>query len=302
VRHFAPTTCELKIEAEEWLAQEYRDIQTAKAAVRSALHSGKQPRFEWLSPKERLAEATEVTRETISEYGKRYIEQRDLKTRTRIHYTNLLEKHIVPKLGDIVVSNLRPAMVRSWYATTLKDKPVMRSHAYQLLHAICATAISDELLSANPCQIEKAMSVKRTRETVVPDIDSLAMIADRIEPKFKALVLISSWCGLRFDEAIELCRKDISDGCEIITIARVVTHRARQDGETKADRCIVDTPKSGKPRTGSCRRRFGATFNRTCIPTWIVILNRCCSCPFAVAATSPTALCVTLSVMPASRT
>ncbi|MCW1820609.1 N-terminal phage integrase SAM-like domain-containing protein [Mycobacterium senegalense] len=52
------------------------------------------------------------------------------------HYTNLLEKHIAPKLGNVVVSNLKPALIRDWYARTLTDKPAMRAHAYQLLHAI----------------------------------------------------------------------------------------------------------------------------------------------------------------------
>jgi hypothetical protein len=45
---------------------------------------------------------------------------------------------------------------RTWYATALADKPILRRHAYQLLHAICATAVGGELLSRNPCMIEGA--------------------------------------------------------------------------------------------------------------------------------------------------
>jgi integrase len=53
-------------------------------------------------------------------------------------------------------------------------------------------------------------------------------------------VLITAWCGLRWGEVTELQRRDIGDGCEVISVARGVTHRAGV--------CRVDTPKSGKVR------------------------------------------------------
>ncbi|MEZ0384794.1 tyrosine-type recombinase/integrase [Mycobacterium sp. pW045] len=241
MRHFAPNTFERKMDAEEWLANERRGIETAIAQVRS----GKTPRLDWVSPKQReLAIAAMLEQDkTLEEYAKQWIAQRNLKPRTTIQYTTLLEKHIAPKLGNVLVRQLNSATVRNWYATTLKDRPTYRSHAYQLLHAICKTAVADDLLDKNPCMIEGATSVKAKRQAVVPTVAQLAIIADKIEPKFKALVLISAWCGLRFGEVIELRRKDISDDCEVITVARGVTHRA---GET---RCIISTPKSGKGRT-----------------------------------------------------
>ena len=51
--------------------------------------------------------------------------------------------------------------------------------------------------------------------------------------------MISAWCGLRWGEVSELRRKDISEGAEVITVARGVTHRRG---------CRIDTPKSGKAR------------------------------------------------------
>ena len=231
------------MDAEEWLAGERRDIDTAKAGLSSG-----NPRLEWLSPAERIAAASEVSRETLEQYGKRWIAQRDLKPRTRIQYNAIFENHISPKLGTIAVANLKPATIRNWYANTLRDKPTYRSQAYQLLHAICKTAVADELLVSNPCMIEGATAVKRNREPVIAEIAELGIIADKIEPKFKALVLISAWCGLRFGEVTELRRKDIrfvkvGDGTiepGIIAVERGVTHRKG---------CRIDTPKSGKRRT-----------------------------------------------------
>jgi integrase len=252
VRHYAPTTFEHKIEAEEWLTTERREIQNAQAAVRSTAVNHGSAGLQWMSPAQRQAVMYESLKSqvTLSEYATEWIKQRPLKPRTRIHYTKILENHIAPALGSISISNLRPARVRTWYATALADKPTLRRHAYQLLHAICATAATDELLSSNPCMIKGATAVKSTRDAVVPTAEELAIIADKIQSKLKAYVLISAWCGLRFGEATELRRKDIhyttgdDFAPDMIAVKRGVVHRKGDDGQ----RCRIDTPKSGRTR------------------------------------------------------
>lgn len=253
-RHFAPTTFERKMDAEEWLASERRDIETAKAAVRK----GKTTKLEWVSPKIRELAVSAVfdADKTLEQFGTAWIEQRNVKPRTKAHYSSLLNKHISPKLGPIPVRQLNAATIRNWYATTLTNAPVMRSHAYQLLHAICKTAVADELLERNPCMIEGATAAKSDRKAVVPTIEQMAIIADKIEPKFKALVLIAAWCGLRFGEVIELRRKDFTEGCEVIKVARGVTHLTAKQAGSDDQRCKVSTPKSGKRREVIVPARF----------------------------------------------
>ena len=130
--------------------------------------------------------------------------------------------------------------MRAWHAATLVDKPVMRAHAYGLLHAICATAVADELIAANPCRIKRAMKAQRSRDPVILDVPEIAKLADTITERFKALVLISAWCGLRWGEVIELRRKDIGKGAEVVMVSRAASHRGKG--------CRVDMPKSGKAR------------------------------------------------------
>lgn len=160
----APTTFALKIDAEEWLTAERREIQNAKAGLRSAVANaggGPGADLQWMSPAQRVAAAEESfgSQKTLDEYAKEWIAQRNLKPRSRHQYTNLLEKHISPMLGSIFVGNLKPALIRDWYAKTLTDKPTYRSHAYGLLHSVCETAVRDELLVSNPCNIERATVV-----------------------------------------------------------------------------------------------------------------------------------------------
>ena len=235
-RYFAPTTFSNRMRAERWLANE-RDL------IERAAESGEL----WLTPAQRAAKAA-VVAESLSEYGKRCIAQRDIKARTRIHYESIFANHIEPKLGGIAIANLTPATIRNWYATTLTDRPTYRAHSYSLLKSILETAVKDGLFSANPCQIKGAGSTKSTTQAVVPTVEQLAEIAEKIEPKFKAYVLISAWCGLRFGEATELQRRDIGENAEVISVARGVTYRTAKQAGPGGDRCMISTPKNHKPR------------------------------------------------------
>ncbi|WP_306439455.1 tyrosine-type recombinase/integrase [Mycobacterium simiae] len=211
------------MDAEHWLASERRLIE----------------RDEWTPPATRAA-AKKAKAITLAEYAERWIEHRDIKPRTRAHYETLLEDHIKPRLGRVALTSLTPEAVRAWHASTLTDRPTYRSHAYQLLHAVLATAVTDGLMPTNPCQIARASSARSKRRPEILTVGELRHLADIIEPpQYRALVLISAWCGLRWGETSELRRKDIGPAAETITVARAVTHR---------DECRIDTPKSGLGR------------------------------------------------------
>jgi integrase len=229
VRHIAPHTFGTKMEAEAWLASERRLIDMEA----------------WTPPAQRAAER-KAKGITLGEYGPTWIEQRTkggapLKPRTKSHYTALFDEHIKPRLGNVQLKNLTPESVRGWHASTLADKPTYRAHAYGLLHAILATAVTDGHLPANPAQIKGAAKSTRKRQPVILDVAEVGQLADAIKPeRLKALILIAAWCGLRWGEITELRRKDVGTGCEVIAIERGVVHR---DGN-----CIKDTPKSGEAR------------------------------------------------------
>jgi integrase len=223
MRHAAPTTYTAKMDAEHWLSDERRLIE----------------RDEWTPPAMRAA-ARKARSVTVGDYADRWLEHRDVKPRTRGHYAVIIADHIKPSIGRIPLRNLTAEAVRAWHATTLADRPTYRAHAYGLLHAVCATAVTDGLLPTNPCQIARASSVRRERAPAILTVSELGRLADVIAPpEYRALVLISAWCGCRWGEVTELRRKDISAGAETITVARGVTHRGD---------CQIDTPKSGVGR------------------------------------------------------
>lgn len=223
-RHYAPTTFTAKLDAQAWLAGERRLIEHGT----------------WQAPAVRAA-ACSARHITVAEYGAQWIEHRSLKPRTKQGYEDLLRLHITPTpLGKLPVAAATPHAVRTWHANLGTEHPTRNKHAYGLLHAIMRTAVTDEILTSNPCHVSRAMNVSRKREPVILTVGELAAVAGAVPERLRALVLISAWCGLRWGEVIELRRNDIGEGCEVITVARGATHR----GE-----CRIDTPKSGKIRS-----------------------------------------------------
>lgn len=228
-RHTAPMTFPGtragRIAAEGWLAAE-RDLM---------LPTSREP---WTPPAERAA-ALSAPALTLSEYAETWIAERNLKPRTRQLYESQWKAHIKPTLGHRGLRSITPEAVRAWFAGLGSKHPRRNSQVYGLLHSILATAVTDGHIDSNPCHIKGVMNAPAKRQALVLGIAELADLASRVPERYKALVLVSAWCGLRFGEAIELRRKDIENDAEVIYIRRGATHRKG---------CQIDTPKSGKGR------------------------------------------------------
>jgi integrase len=162
---------------------------------------------------------------TLRAYAARWIEQRQLRTRTKAHYESMLERLILPDLGSAKIVTLTPAKVRQWHAGLGSGHPTRNAHAYALLHAICATAVQDEVLDANPCRIRAAMQTKRRRDVDILTPAEVDKLAAKMPAELRASVTLAAWCGLRWGETSELRRADVSADCSVLKVRRAVTYR-----------------------------------------------------------------------------
>lgn len=202
--HRAPRTYAVESDAEGWLAAERRkiDLGTWGAVERS-------------------------DGITLTAYAARWMAQRQLTPRTRAHYESMLTRLIEPELGPAKMVSLTPARVREWHAALGVDHPTRNAHAYALLHAICATAVQDEVLDANPCRIASAMQTKRVRKVDILTIAELDELASHMPAELAASVALAAWCGLRWGETSELRRGDVSVDSSVLRVRRAVTYRNR---------------------------------------------------------------------------
>lgn len=188
----APTTFDTRLDAEAWLA-------------------GDDP----VEIEEKRADPA------LRDYAETWLIGRDLKPRTREDYRRLLDGQILPDLGSVRLSCLSPARVRTWYRTLDPARATNRAHAYLLLHAICESALrDDDLIAANPVHIRGAGSVKKKHTTKVASLEELTIIAESVPDRYRLMILMAAWLGLRFGELTELRRSDIT--ADVVRVDRGV--------------------------------------------------------------------------------
>jgi len=148
---------------------------------------------------------------TLREYSEVWMSERVLRPRTAELYEGILEHHILPGLGDTSLGKLSPALIRSWHSDLLRagrPGPPTVAKSYRLLRTICETAVQDEMITRNPCTL-KGASTERPAERSVLNPRQLGELAGAIEDRYRAMVLLAGWCGLRIGELLALTRRDI---------------------------------------------------------------------------------------------
>ena len=108
--------------------------------------------------------------------------------------------------------------------------------AYRLLKTILNTAVADEVIARNPCALRGA-SAERTPERVPPTLVEAHALAEAIEPRWRMLVLLATWSGLRWGELVALRRGslDLNHGRLTVADQLVETQHERHLGPPKTD-------------------------------------------------------------------
>ncbi|MGI8751055.1 MAG: tyrosine-type recombinase/integrase, partial [Acidimicrobiales bacterium] len=83
--------------------------------------------------------------------------------------------------------------------------PTTVAKCYRLLRTMLATAVEDGILVKNPCVIRSA-GVERSDERTVATVPQILALADAIDHRYRAMVLLATFCGLRFGELAGLTR------------------------------------------------------------------------------------------------
>lgn len=195
----APQTFERKSDAARWLA--LMEVEMARG--------------DWLDP--------DAAKIPFAAYAERWVNDRVLKTRTAELYGGLLRNHLLPTFADSNVGDIDEAAVRRWRKARLDAGPYAKrsfgpvtvAKAYRLLHAILETAADDQLIRRNPCRIDNAGKEDTPERDMVPLPVAFA-IAAALPARYRMLVLLAAYTGLRWGELTALRRDSIDlDLCEI---------------------------------------------------------------------------------------
>lgn len=224
----APSTFSAKIDAEAWLTDRRREID----------------RELWSPPVDAVpAKARKVTFQT---YADDWLKHREIKPRTRELYRGLLDDYLIPEFGAVPLASITADDVRTWYRTLDASTPTRRAHIYGLLRTIMGTAMSEGDIALNPAHIRGAGTVRRVSKTEPATLAEIEIIANAMPEKYSMMILLASWCALRFGELTELRRFDLkldppTDDPDAVRTGVIRVRRAvvRVDGQF-----VVGTTKS----------------------------------------------------------
>ncbi|KHL18530.1 site-specific recombinase XerD [Mumia flava] len=228
-RHTAPNTFDTSSDAEGWLSKERKLMVDDEKT--------------WTAPATRSG--TRRSGVTLREYAMPALERRrsrggeKLRPRTIVLYRGLLERVILPTLGDMPMKSITEADVEAWYDTLPRDTRTQNAHAYALLKSLFHQAIEKDrppLATTNPCRISGADKTSRVREIRPITPKQLEKIVRAMPERDQALVLLAAWGGLRYGELAELRRGDLDLDAPAVYVRRAVV---RADGVD-----IVGEPKS----------------------------------------------------------
>jgi integrase len=148
-------------------------------------------------------------RERFGDFADRWLQQRDLRPRTRDTYASQLA-HILTEFEKAELRRITPATVRAWHGRLARSGLHANTVAkvYRLFRTMMDTAVDDGLIRANPVHI-KGAAVERAVERPILEWDDVQRIADAIHPRFHAVVWVAATSGLRFGELGGLTRRHV---------------------------------------------------------------------------------------------
>jgi integrase len=201
VRHTAPRTFLSKVDANRYLAQVEADL------LRGA----------WTDPR--------LARITFGGWVERWWPTTaDLRPGTRTFYDYLLRRLLLPAFGETPLGRIDAMTVRSWLADLHEVgevTPTTIAKAYRLLRRILNVAVEAGYLPRNPAAI-KGAGLERAAEMRHVSIPQLHALAEAVPDRYRALVLVAGYGGLRWGELVGLRRRRVDlAGARIYVVEQV---------------------------------------------------------------------------------
>lgn len=156
----------------------------------------------------------------------------NLRPMTMDGYRGLIELHIVPAFGDRPIGSITPLDVQTWLAdrkANSKLAPNTLAKAYKILRAIMEPAVDAEIIARSPCRV-KGAATERASEMRAATPDEVAAIAEVTDERWRALILLAAYSGLRRGALGGLRRRNIDLLHRHVQVTRQLTEIRGQLG------------------------------------------------------------------------
>ncbi|WP_375426507.1 tyrosine-type recombinase/integrase [uncultured Friedmanniella sp.] len=174
------------------------DADRRRAEVEAELSNGS-----WLDP--RRGEMK------LEEWAVAWVETRhDLRATTWARLRVSMDRQVLPRFGSTALAAISNADVRSWVAEMIAaglSAATVRKAVFALRQCLSA-AVADRRLMLNPASAVPLPSESATSPLFLSQAE-LERLVEKMPERYRALVLVGAYAGLRWGEAVGLTRRNV---------------------------------------------------------------------------------------------
>lgn len=162
---------------------------------------------------------------TLGAYIEQYMEtqKNTLRESTFVNYSQLIAKHILPELGEIKLSQLRPDTIQSYYSAKINSGLSKRSVQYihAILHKALKMAVKWELVSRNVTDFVESPRPVKTPPSIWTVEQSRRFLEGTKSSRFYPMYCLA-FIGMRVGEILGVGVEDFDQKNRTITIKQQV--------------------------------------------------------------------------------
>lgn len=188
-------------------------------------------------------------RETFEAWVKRWRASTvDLRVSTLARDESYLRSLILPTFGPMPIGSIDHLAARAWVAELSASgrAPATVVKAAQIASKALRAAVSAKLIALNPFDDVPLPKVERKEMRFLTPAQ-VATLADAMDPRYRALVLVGAWCGLRAGEMFALRPANVDPlrrRLDVVeTLVNVGGHLSFGPPKTRASRRSVPMPR-----------------------------------------------------------
>lgn len=143
---------------------------------------------------------------TVGDFFPRFMAAKDRRPTTIDQYERTWKNWIAPTFADETLRSVKVTRVREWYAALDGGRGARRA-ALKLIRSIFAAAVADGLIPSNPAagvHNGGPDTIQSVDPADIPTDDEIEKLAVAVGPRYRALVKLLAYGGLRIGEAVAL--------------------------------------------------------------------------------------------------